>query len=236
MHIENDRRSSMTCRCGLAKRPASFVCKKCRLAGRGKGRTRSFCSCGQQLSFSAKQCAACVRAQHRLKRTHVCEGCGSAFVRRRKKNACRYCSRRCAFNHAADWIHPLPRYPRSFPLQVVDRHCEGCQAILTNRQRRFCSQACGYAHMLRTKKEARTRSFVSTLRLCPACGEYFGTSANHDQIFCSRPCNRRFNRKGRYPSLKTVPQSERQQLASLISLMREARHHIDRERKRAVNQ
>jgi len=60
--------------------------------------------------------------------------------------------------------------------------------------------------------------------VCPNCGrEFFGYETD---VYCSPYCGRQYNHE-RYPSLQDLSRPERNHLAEMIALVRQARRHIN---------
>jgi hypothetical protein len=186
-----------------------------------------------------------------------CEYCGLAFSRPAQggKDKRRFCSRACSFAtqkaHARERAAAIQaertaiRAERSIErelkraareaLQAL-RQCE-CGAPIEKPTARFCD-ACIAVRIGAGVRQGYTRAReVGVTHICPNCAAAF--QGYEAAVFCSARCSKRYNRQARrdthghrYPTaIGTLPLTERNQVASMVALVRSAQRMIDANRK-----
>jgi hypothetical protein len=142
-------------------------------------------------------------------KTGTCQGCGGEFTRtehRSKRDALKYCSRACAFEHVAQWR------PKKSLLEKVERFCGGCGGSIGFGGRRlYCSPLCRRAafHLrypdalekARVKASQRYRSGEAykrdlSPRPCKECEETFTpVPGDGRRVFCSNACSEKNDKR-----------------------------------------
>ena len=244
------------CGASLPERPAgqrgrrSPHCDLCRpkhrYAKRKKANlcnARYLCRCGKPRNFAAAQCWACYSAARR-RPIRVCRQCTRPFHPKRgvhpaRRQVNKYCSRSCFFTSKrlrAEAVAMETAISRSLAraqrLQVRQQRHETrmvcpCGAAITRPTGRWCN-SCYATQIANGIRAGRDWARVTGPdHLCPNCGQWFKGYQAH--TFCSSHCQEQMSRmqaRGRYPSIQHVPVDERNHLAELIALAREANRRI----------
>jgi len=193
------------------------------------------CACGKPRAVNAAQCWACY-AETRCQPVHVCEYCKQSFQPKRSVNPARfqfnkYCSRACYFAvkkaTACERLvaHELARtiaHEQRRQKREQQEHLCACGATINVKNKRcrrcFLKQA---GSVIRETRELARVTGVD--HLCPNCGQWF--KGYESSTFCSERCCLRL-RRDRYASIRHLPLEERNNLAELIALTREANRRI----------
>jgi hypothetical protein len=187
----------------------------------------------------------------------TCEWCHQSFWRPKKPaaiDARRFCSKRCAaFKRTAAGLMPFQQVEVQVRLAIATEHRRQQQREERDRreqerkQQRLDRQqeyqettkcACGapstitrwnqsHPYVRRWCAACHAQEFQAWRHVCPDCGqEFYGAERD---TYCSPRCQHRYTRKGRYPFLGAIPVAERNRLAALIVLVRQARRQINTE-------
>jgi len=235
------------CACGAPRTPKARECLPCRRARLKAPASRSrVCGCGNAKAPASSTCVACYNARQRHGRAPLtCEWCGVAFWRKPKsagytdRDARRFCSKRCngdrlralaaarnapkrqaealaremraQYRDARRRLRALRRCPCGAPPAPTGRYCVPCRDARrrlpnANTSASLCqARALGVAHC------------------CPNCGTTFQGLA-HD-VYCSTHCRKQY--KPKYPRLRGLTLDDRNRVAALIALVREARRYLN---------
>lgn len=152
--------------------------------------------CGALVWRGTKRCAQCERARRPSKnRTpRECAGCRVTFTPKKTGNKGLYCSRSCAFTHAAKWIKngEPKREPKPQFCRVYFPSCRFCRCAFTARHaaRMVCSDRCA-ADQAKTSSAARTVANRAAIkRACRCCEKMFTPQHQANERFCSDECKR----------------------------------------------
>jgi hypothetical protein len=210
------------------------------------------CACGARRSFAAgNKCSACYRVVVRPPR--VCEWCNAAIERQpRKRDAARFCSKTCsgalktarrraheaesesesefARTFQRELMQRLPTSPPPVSLPPV-RCCNGCGVAITQAAAKHTPRFCGACFSSRLTANFAGAFSVSwrlgAEHICPNCGRSF--RAFPHVLCCSARCGKQIGRaqeRGHYPVISAIQLEERNRLAKLISLVREANRRL----------
>ena len=148
----------------------------------------------------------------------TCEHCGAVFWRKRsKRDARRFCSKRCGGLWKAAHGQLAYRQPHLVAAREVGR------AIATEQKEARRALALGRRQVFKVRRAIRRSRKCA--HLCPDCGSFF--VAPESRVFCSRICQKRY-KPDRYPSIQTCETAgDRNALAALIALVREIRRRLN---------
>jgi hypothetical protein len=123
----------------------------------------------------------------------TCRQCGEEF-RATDSRSTTFCSRSCSYAYLA--VHGFPERrkekqdPPPFPA------CEVCGKPCTNRQAKYCSDACMIEVRKQKDIERAKAKFVPKKVVCKQCGTPFFTEyGTHRSVFCSASCSDRYTKK-----------------------------------------
>jgi hypothetical protein len=191
--------------------------------------------------------------RRRCPASFVCKGCGAITVRRpspARDSRRSYCSDACKMRvwwqtHEKLVYPPLEstvrrkaaeadrRRARRIEEQIERVHWHqartirfcSCGATITRSTATLC-KTCYAAQLGTVLRHAREVSRIDGLNhVCPNCGHGFlGWAAD---VYCSKRCFRQYSKHQRYPGLRSLPLTERNQIAAMIALIRAANRRID---------
>jgi hypothetical protein len=192
-------------------------------------------------------------ARRRCPASFVCKGCGAITVRRpspARDTRRMYCSQACQMR--VWWrTHEKLVYP---PLQStvqrktaeadrrrvarIEQQIERlhwlqastirfclCGAMITRRYGRLCNACAAQRKTVAQHQALEARRTDGVVHVCPNCGRTF--HGRDQDIHCSSRCAHHLHKKGRYPTIGTLPIGERNRIASLIALVRAANRRMD---------
>jgi hypothetical protein len=197
-------------------------------------------SCGTSCATKARQCRSCYDAAWRAARTpRPCEWCGAAFWRKASaRDDRRFCSKRCSGARrraeASARRSVQGEIARALPdEQRRARPCVVCGMALGADGRRpriryhaTCRSTVAAQRYERNKRELnerrrRDRGLRWDVHVCPCCGQTFTTTyGDQRRVWCSRRCSHAMRKYGL--TLRLVPTRERNRLASLLALVKQA--------------
>jgi hypothetical protein len=240
--------------CGLTVRGRSAQrrCDACRRehAKRWPSRSKShyLCACGKSRNPAAAKCWTCYSASRKRRPIQVCQTCNRSFQTKRglsevnyQRN--KYCSRACYFAtkkaKAAERLISLTasqviaraqreavmaeREAARASLAVARVRSCRCGAVITRRKDGVFCAACSAERRERVIPRAWVR-VLGVDHLCPNCGAWF--KGYRYAVYCSARCCEQTTKHGRYPALGRVDVEERNGLAELVYLEREARRWL----------
>jgi hypothetical protein len=209
------------CACGREKWKKARRCQHCYEAIRRKYDGRP-CACGNKKSPTARQCFECRMRDDDARRSRVCEECSQPFNRPRHGNrdAQRFCSRSCGFA----WQKREGAEKRKATAKERET-----QNRMRDVERTIQREL---AHAIRTRLDQVVPrrplgSFKTAERVrhvCPDCGVAFDGVLG--RVFCSPKCCQRYLHKRKYPALAHIEVHERNQLASMLALVRAANRQL----------
>ena len=204
------------------------------------------CGCGALILARSRQCGACYRqglrpgfsvgARQANDRRHMeavarhqhaafhCESCGVAFWRKpnqAKHDARRFCSKKCS--GAARTAVALLRQPQIQQAKLVRQE----QVKAENEIARTIAAALKRALVTERKpKQKRWHMWRQPqgVHVCPDCGKSFLGHAR--RVYCSAKCARVYTHHQRYPAIRGFAVVERNEMASLLSLVRAAQRKL----------
>jgi len=198
------------------------------------------CACGQPRSGRATQCKTCYQAARR-KCPFTCEWCRALFWRKSGRDSRRFCSKRCSGARRraeasasrsvqGEIARALRDEQRRARACVVCGRALGAEGSNPYVKYHVTCRATVAAHRYeRDKRELnarrrRARGLRWDIHVCPCCGQTFTTTyGDRRRVWCSRRCSH-WMRKYRL-ALCHVPTQERNRLASLVALVKQA-HRI----------
>lgn len=203
------------------------------------------CACGRARANGAARCLACYWAEKR-REVHICQQCSLSFrpIRSLSKASCqvnKYCSRACYFamkrgraetrsiERKIAQAHAREQRKRNWTQRHQERQEQRaatrcpCGAALTRPTARWCKNC--YATQIGNgiRKGREWMRATGLDHLCPNCGQWF--KGYESSTFCSLKCCTQW-KPGRYPCISRVPIEERNQLAELLALVREANRRM----------
>ena len=199
---------------------------------------QKLCACGQLISRTAARCFTCYiklrSEQQKARRTFRCLGCGQESSRRKcpGHDARKYCSRACAFAHWSEIRLSDVRSVRARARPRPTHPCRRCDRPIELRKQLCvsCREVARWDQADRRRQKARQRPKVGTFKhTCPSCGDPF--VGLRDAVFCSHICSRRARKVTKGMGLSRLPINERERVAPLVALVRQANQRIDRVRR-----
>ena len=174
--------------------------------------------CGD--ACAQRTAAARLRIWHQAqpRKEHVCEGCGVRFGQRkrssgtkkdgRNRNAFRFCSRACAYQHADLWSHTLRRFGRGRRKAIsrtlwpwILRACRQCDGPVSRRSNaQFCSQACRreWSRADAMQRYIQQRNETPRVYRCRRCAQLtIAPLHTKFRVFCTVACAKAFSQARR---------------------------------------
>lgn len=155
----------------------TFICATCGASFYSKYYKQKYCS--RECEYESLRTAD---------REHTCIACGKDFIRpQRTGDACRFCSRECAFEYKSN----ISRH-KKYSARI--RKCGRCEKIffINGSVSKYCSDACRKSAAKQAADDATKRRFIAQKKECKNCGRIFTTEFKGDKSFCSSECRERY--------------------------------------------